>query len=93
VDVSGSLDLLVRNVTGKRQTCSVQVIGPPIVTASTGSLSLAAGETTTLTLNLSAGRSGQTPSGDYDGDVVINCGSKAVTLRVPWWVRIERSGP
>jgi minor extracellular serine protease Vpr len=86
--VSADLPVLVNNVSGAPQTCSVSVSGPSIVSASTTSLSLAAGETTTFTLSLRAGKSSQTPSGDYSGDVEVTCGS--TLLRLPWWVRIDR---
>ncbi len=87
-NVSATLDLAVRNVSGSGQSCSVTVTGPTIVTASPGSISLASGASTTLSLTLNAGKANQTGSGDYDGDVVITCGG--TTLRVPWWTRIDR---
>jgi minor extracellular serine protease Vpr len=90
VPVSGTLALNVRNVSGSSQSCTVAVTGPAIVTAAPGSLSLAAGAETTLSLMLEAGRSDQTPSGDYSGDVEIDCGG--TVLRVPWWVRVSRQG-
>lgn len=86
--VSGTLDLNVRNVSGSSQSCTVAVTGPMIVTAAPDSLTLGAGAETTLSLMLNAGRSNQTPSGDYKGDVEIDCGG--TMLRVPWWVRINR---
>jgi minor extracellular serine protease Vpr len=89
-DVKGSLELAIRNVSGGNQTCSVAVSGPDIVTASADSLDLSAGETTNLTLVLAAGKANQTGSGDYAGDVVIDCGG--TELKVPWWLRIDRQG-
>lgn len=89
--VSASLDLAVRNVSGTEQTCSVEVTGPAIVAASTPTLNLPAGETTTLTLTLSAGKANQTGSGDFDGDVVLDC--TGTGLKIPWWTRIDRRGP
>ena len=90
MDVSSSLDLGVKNVSGASQTCDVLVTDPAIVSASSSSFSLAAGESTTLSLALSAGKSNQTGSGDYSGDVVVTCDD--TTLMVPWWVRINRQG-
>ena len=90
VDVSATLDLAVRNVSGAGQACAVSVTGPAIVTVTPDSLSLGPGDGATLTLTLDAGRSNETGSGDYDGDVVIDCGTEVPTLRVPWWVRIDR---
>lgn len=87
-DASASLDLQVRNVSGADQTCSVTVSGPPIVSASSASLSLAAGESASLSLALQAGKASQTGSGDYSGDVIVDCGG--AVLRVPWWTRINR---
>jgi minor extracellular serine protease Vpr len=86
-NVSQTMDLSILNVSSASQTCSVLVSGDPLVTAP-GSFSVDAGASTTLTLDLEAGKSNQTPSGDYDGDVEITCGS--TLLRVPWWVRIDR---
>jgi minor extracellular serine protease Vpr len=87
-DVSGRLDLVVLNVSGADQSCSVAVTGPPIVTASTDSITLAAGESTTVTLILDAGKKDETGSGDYDGDVEIDCAG--TELRLAWWLRISR---
>lgn len=89
--VSGSLDLAVHNVSGGSQSCSASVSGPGIVSASTGTISLGPGADTSVTLTLNAGRAGQTGSGDYEGDLIIDC-STGSTLRVPWWVRIDRGG-
>ncbi len=91
VPVSGTRDVLVRNVAGSSQLCSVAVTGSTAaatVSASTGSISLSPGGTTTLTLTLNGGRAAQTPSGDYTGDAVVNCGG--TTLKVPWWTRVDR---
>ena len=88
-NISATLDLAVRNVSGSEQTCSVTVTGPGIVTP-LSDVSVPAGGSATLTLSLEAGRTSQTGSGDYDGDVVINCGVSTPTLRVPWFVRIDR---
>ncbi len=86
--VSAEVTVGVRNVSQATQTCSVAVSGPAIVTASTSSLTLNSGDTTAFTLSLDAGRSGQTGSGDYSGDVSVSCGD--TTLLIPWWVRIDR---
>jgi minor extracellular serine protease Vpr len=87
-NVSASLDLTVMNVSGGAQSCTVAVTGSSIVTASTALLSLGAGDSDTLTLTLAAGKKGDTGSGDYSGDVVIDCGG--TVLQVPWWTRIDR---
>jgi minor extracellular serine protease Vpr len=86
--VSDSLDLAVFNVSDTAQSCEVGVTGPAIVTAFPTEFSVAAGESATVTLALDAGRSNQTPSGDYDGDVVVTCDD--TELRAAWWVRIDR---
>lgn len=86
--VAASVNVAVSNVSAASQWCSLAVTGPALVTASTSSLNVAAGESTSFTLALSAGRSNQTGSGDYGGDVVVTCGG--TTLRIPWWVRIDR---
>lgn len=88
VPVSGSRDVLVRSVAGSLQLCSVAVTGPNIVTASSPSVTLSPGGTTTLTLTLNGGTASQTPSGDYTGDVFLTCDS--TTLKVPWWTRVDR---
>jgi minor extracellular serine protease Vpr len=90
---NAALDLDVLNVSGGSLACSVSVTGPSIVSASTGTLDLAGGDSASLTVTLAAGTASDTPSGDYDGDVLIDCGGTLGTLlRVPWWVRIDRNG-
>jgi minor extracellular serine protease Vpr len=88
--VNGSVDILVSNVSGSNQSCSLTVTGPTMVTASTDAISLGAGESTTVTLLLDAGGAGETGTGDYDGDLEIDCAG--TVLRVPWWTRIDRNG-
>lgn len=90
--VSGTVNLLVRNVSGVAQSCSLSTSGSggANVSVSPTSLALAAGTAATVAVSLSAGRTGQTPSGDYTADVEIECGT--TTLLVPWWVRIDREG-
>lgn len=91
VPVSAARDISVLNVAGSSQTCSVTITGSSaaaMVTASTSSITLSPGGTTTLTLTLNGGRAAQTPSGDYTGDVVVLCSS--TTLKVPWWTRVDR---
>jgi minor extracellular serine protease Vpr len=87
MDVSASVDLTIRSVSANSQTCSVAVVGSPLVTVSTDSITLQPGESTTVTVQFSGGRSA---SGDYSGDVSIDCGS--AELLVPWWTRINRQG-
>jgi minor extracellular serine protease Vpr len=85
--VSASLDLTLFDVSDGA-TCTVAVTGPDIVTASADQVSVPDDGNATLTLILDAGRSDTTPSGDYSGDVDLNC--DGTTLLVPWWVRIDR---
>jgi minor extracellular serine protease Vpr len=87
---TGTLVLTVQNVSGSPQSCSVRVSGSAIVTASPSTLALATGGTATVTLTLDAGKESTSVSGDRSGDVELACGS--TTLRVPWWVRIDRQG-
>lgn len=89
--VSASLVLSVRNVSGFTQLCSASVTGPAIVTVAPGGFTLAPSGTTTLTLTLDAGKEGDSASGDRSGDVEIACGGSS-SLKVPWWVRIDREG-
>jgi minor extracellular serine protease Vpr len=88
--VTGLLDVSVLNVSAGAQSCSVAVTGPEIVTASADSITLDAGASTIVTLSLDAGGASETGSGDYDGDVEIDCGD--TLLRLPWWTRIDRHG-
>ena len=89
-DVSDTLDLTILNVSGSSQTCAVTLTGPAIVSASASSISLAADESGVITLMLDAGKSTDTGSGDYDGDLIIDCGGDTPLLQAPWWVRIDR---
>jgi minor extracellular serine protease Vpr len=88
VPVASSVALALTNVSGVSQTCGVTVTGDPLVSASAASVTVPASQSATLVLTLAGGTS--TASGDYDGDVVLECG--ATTLRVPWWVRVDRKG-
>lgn len=85
-----TIDVVVRNVSGSAQTCNVAVTGPSIVSASPSTLTLSAGASATITVELNAGRAGRTGTGDYEGDVVVTCNS--TELKVPWFVRIDRLG-
>jgi len=89
VDVSSTLNLAIKNVSGGSQSCTVTKSGPNIVSAPP-SIALAGGASTSLTLTLNAGSAKQTPSGAYTGDVTLACGG--ATLRVPWFVLISREG-
>jgi minor extracellular serine protease Vpr len=88
--VASSVDLQIRNLSGGAQSCSVSVTGPSIVAATPSTLTLNGGDVASVHVTLNAGQANQTGSGDYDGDVVIDNGS--TQLRVPWFVRIDRSG-
>lgn len=80
--VQASLDIVV-----SRGTCSdvsvTHVDGTVTTEIVSASLS---GDT--VTVNLDAGRSDKTPSGDYSGDIALRCGGE--TLLAPWFVRIDR---
>jgi minor extracellular serine protease Vpr len=93
-NVSATVNVLVRNVTSTTKTCAVTVTGPatpgPVVSTSPSSFTLAGNGTTTLAVSIDGGTSSQTPSGDYDGDVVLTCNS--TTLEAPWWTRVDREG-
>jgi hypothetical protein len=64
------------------------VTGDAILTAEPAGLIVPAGEIADLTLTLDGGTANQTPTGDYDGDVLITCGG--VELKMPWYTRIDR---
>jgi hypothetical protein len=87
---NATLSLAVRNVSSSGQTCSAAVTGPAIVFVSPTAFNVARGGTTTLTLTLDGGKAAATGSGDRSGDVELACSS--TTLRVPWFVRIDRQG-
>lgn len=86
--VSATVDVMVRNVSNSSQNCDVTVTGPSIVSASPTNFTLETGATTTINVALDAGRSQTTPSGDYDGDINVDCTDGL--LMAPWWVRIDR---
>lgn len=81
--VSAAVDVAFTNWAGT--ACDVSVTGSTIVSASPDVIS---GDSGTITVTLEAGRAAQTPSGDYSGDVVLDCGDQ--TLLAPWFVRIDR---
>lgn len=85
-----TLTLSVRNVSTATQACAISLTGAGPVAVAPGALALTAGASATLALTLDAGKADRTPSGDYSGDVLLACGER--TLRVPWWVRIDRQG-
>jgi len=89
VDVSSTLNLAVKNVSGSSQSCIVATSGPGIVTAP-GSIAVAGAASSLLTLTLNAGQADQTPSGAYTGDITLTCTN--APLRVPWFVLISREG-
>jgi minor extracellular serine protease Vpr len=88
--VAASVQVRLRNVSGAPQSVTVAASGPPIVSVTPTLLTLAAGESASFTVKLDAGTSAQTGSGDYDGEVVVSTGGR--TLRLPWFVRIDRRG-
>lgn len=90
VSVSGSRSVSVLNVSGGDQSCSVSVTGSSFVTASPSSFNLASGDSTSVKLTIDAGDNQKTGSGDYDGDLVVDC--TGTVLRAAWWVRIDRNG-
>jgi minor extracellular serine protease Vpr len=75
-----------RLVTVSGATCTAAVDGPGIVSVAPATV----GDGQQLTVTLNAGRASQTPSGDYEGDLVLVCDGRQ--LRVPWFVRIDRGG-
>ena len=87
VDVSSTLNLAIKNVSGSSQACGVAVTGPSIVSAPV-SVALSPGGSTLLALTLSGGQASQTPTGFYDGDVILNC--SGTILRAPWLVVVDR---
>jgi minor extracellular serine protease Vpr len=90
-DVSGTINLLVRNVTGSSKACSASEDPPSTkISLSTSGFTLGAGATTTVSIILAAGKSNQTGSGDLTGDILIDCNGTTPDLRVPWFVRINR---
>jgi len=92
-DVGGSVALAVRNVSGGAVSCAVSKSpASSIVSASASTLALGVGGSGTLTLTLNAGKANQTGSGDFSGDIVIDCSGGTPDLRVPWFVRIDRGG-
>jgi minor extracellular serine protease Vpr len=88
VYVRDELDVAVKNVSGLEQSCTVAVTGDPIVAAEPGSFVVLPGESATLQVLLDGGKSNQTPTGDYSGDVVVTC--SGVELRLPWYTHVDR---
>jgi minor extracellular serine protease Vpr len=89
--VSAERAVTIRDLTGEGASCGLAVKGPDIASVSPGSVELGPGESETVTVTLAAGNHRQTPSGDYDGALTVDCeGHDAV--HAPWWVRIERAG-
>jgi minor extracellular serine protease Vpr len=86
--VAATRDLTVSSAGASSVSCAVTVTGGGgRVTAPATVVATPAG--TTLTLTLNGGGSAQTPSGDYSGDVELDCGG--TDLAVPWWTRVDRS--
>lgn len=85
---NATLTLAVQNVSSSAQICSAAVTGPAIVSVSPAAVTLTTAAGTSLTLTLDGGKAASTGSGDRSGDVEVTCG--LTTLRVPWFVRIDR---
>jgi hypothetical protein len=84
--ISATFDLVLR---GANVSCGVTVTGGGgRVTAPATIVATPAGAPLTLTLN--GGRADETPSGEYGGDVELDCG--ATDLRAARWTRVERNG-
>ncbi|HET7677327.1 MAG TPA: S8 family serine peptidase [Candidatus Limnocylindrales bacterium] len=91
--VGGQVKLWVTNVSGSSKTFAFAVSGNApsgVVTASPSSLTLANGAGGWVTLTLNGGKASSLASGDYSGDVTIT--SSGPTLKVPWFVRVNREG-
>jgi minor extracellular serine protease Vpr len=72
------------NVTASGAAC-----GAPVVTGTAGvNVTVSGSAPGTLTVTLNGGTSAG--SGDYSGDITVVCAG--TTLRIPWWVRIDRNG-
>jgi minor extracellular serine protease Vpr len=72
------------NITALGAAC-----GAPAVTGTAGvNVTVSGSAPGTLTVTLNGGTSAG--SGDYSGDITVVCAGK--TLRIPWWVRIDRNG-
>lgn len=90
--VASERDVTIRNVTGGAVSCDLELTGDTaIVGLSDTQVGLASGETATVTVTLDAGNHQVTPSGDYDGELTVDCGG-AGAVHAPWWVRIARAG-
>jgi hypothetical protein len=70
-------------------TAAGAACGAPTVTGTPGvNVTVTGSAPGTLTVTLNGGTSAG--SGDYSGDITLTCGG--ATLRIPWWVRIDRHG-
>jgi minor extracellular serine protease Vpr len=85
--IATSVDL---TLTGQNVACDVTVTNAAGRVTASASNVIATPSGTILTLTLNGGVAADTPSGDYTGDVVVNCNSSA--LKVPWWTRVDRNG-
>ncbi len=85
---AGAVTLTLHDVSGAGSTCTATAGAP--VSASPASVAIPADGTATVTLALDLGKAAQAPSGDYSGDVVVECSGRA--LLVPWFVRVDRNG-
>ena len=86
---NGSVDLTI-TATGADTLCGVTVTGGGgrVTTSATAITATSSGSV--LTVTFTGGRAAETPSGDYSGDVVLDCGG--TELKVPWWTRVDRNG-
>lgn len=88
--VTASRTVTVTNVSGSAVSCNVTAESDhgSSITVSPSEFTVAADAQATYTVELDAGRSSQTPSGDYTAEITVTCGT--TTLQAPWWVRIDR---
>jgi len=92
--VADARALKLTNVSGAALSCALQVEvlrGHPALEVSVSPSSVSfpnPGDIAMVTLSMSGGRA--LPTGDYEGDLTLTCGGK--TLRVPWWLRVDREG-
>lgn len=90
--VQGGDTIELTNESGGVLSCSLQAVeavdDPAVtVTVSPADVVLAPGESAHVAVSMTGGR--DVGSGDYEGDIVADCGQ---TLMAPWWFRVDREG-